>query len=394
MRRVFVVADALGPSEPLMPVFTRAGFGPPTVKQTLEEVAEAVRNGQVDLLAVPMSVLAGRGRFDLETLLRDAPGMGSIGTAVSADADVILAGMRSGIGEFLVSPANPTELESALVRLQRKWGAAAVRGSITSVYSPKGGTGATTVAVNLGYTLARRRPDSRVAIIDLNMGLGDVGTHLNLTSEYDVGDLARKLDQADAELLHAIVTPFGDGLFALPATDDLEAAESIQADAVARMLGACRGSFNHTVVDCEHSFGPRTVAALDASDRIVLLLQSNVASIRAIKRTLAIFQQLDYAPERVTVVVNREGPGDVLSRQDIAKALGRNVNIRLPNAFQLTTDAQTRGRPIAEVGPGSPLALAFEQLATETSGEVAHTDDGNDKPSGNPLGRIFGRRRK
>lgn len=394
MRRVFVVADALGPTEPLMPVFTRAGFGPPTTKQSLEEVGEAVRSGQVDLLVVPMTVLQGRGRFDLETLLRDAPGMGSIGTAASADAELILAGMRSGVGEFLVSPPSPTDLESALVRLQRKWGAAAIRGAVTAVYSPKGGVGATTVAVNLGYALARRRPDTRVAIIDLNMGLGDVSSHLNLACEYDVGDLARKLDQADAELLHAIVTPFGDGLFALPATDDLEVADTIQADAVSRMLGACRGSFSNTIVDCEHSFGPRTVAALDASDRIVIVLQSNVAAIRAVKRTLALFQQLDYRPERVTVVVNREGPGDVLSIKDIAKALGRNVDIRLPNNFQLTTDAQTRGVPVAQVSANSPLAAAFEQLASATSGEVAIVEDSNEKPSGNPLGRIFGRRRK
>ena len=377
-----------------MPVFTRAGFAPPSVKNTLADVSEAVRNGQVDLLAVPMSVLQGRGRFDLESLLREAPGMGSIGTASSADAELILAGMRSGIGEFLVTPPSPTDLESALVRLQRKWGAAPVRGSVTAVYSPKGGVGATTVAVNLAYTLARRRSDARVAIIDLNMGLGDVDTHLNLKCEYDVGDLVRKLDQADTELLHAIVTPFGDGLFALPATDDLEMADSIQAEAVSRTLGACRGSFTHTVVDCEHSFGPRTVAALDAADRIVLVLQSNVAAIRAIKRTLTLFQQLDYRPERVVVVVNREGPGDVLSWQDIAKALGRSIDIRLPNAFQLTTDAQTRGVPVAQVAPTAPLASAFELLATKTSGEITNIEESGDRPSGTTLGRLFGRRRK
>ena len=377
-----------------MPVLTRAGFGPPTMKASLEEVGESVRNGQVDLLAVPMSIVQGRGRFDLETLLRDAPGMGSIGTAATAEAELILTGMRSGIGEFLLTPTAPTDLESALVRLQRKWGAAAVRGSITAIYSPKGGDGTTTVAVNLAYALAKRRPDARVAIVDLNMGLGDVSTHLNLTCEYDVSDLVRKLDQADAELVHAIVTPFGDGLFALPATDDLEAAEGIQADAVARMLGACRGSFSHTVVDCEHSFGPRTVAAFDAADRIVLVLQSNVAAVRAVKRTLALFQQLDYRPERVTVLINREGAHDVLSRQDIAKAIGRSVDLRLPNAFQLTTDAQTRGLPVAQVGPGTPLAIAFDHLATTITGEIAIVEGGNRESSGNPLGRLFGRRRK
>ncbi len=394
MKRVFIVGDALGPLEPLVPVLTRAGFGVPTAKQTIEEVNEPVRNGHVDLLVVPMSVVQGRSRFDFETLLRDAPGMASIGTAASADAETILAGMRSGVGEFLVTPPSPGDLEAALLRLQRKWGAAAVRGTITAIYSPKGGVGATTVAVNLGDALARRRPDGRVALIDLNMGLGDVVTHLNLQSDYDVGDLVRKLDQADAELLHAIVTSCGDGLFALPATDDLEAADAIQADEVSRVLAACRGSFTHTVVDCEHSFNPRTVAALDASDRIVLVLQSNVATIRAVKRTLSLFQQLDYPDDRVVVVVNREGPGDVLSRQDIAKALGRGVDIRLPNAFQVTTDAQTKGVPVSKVSQSGALTAAYDQLASAVSGEVAIVESATERPSGKTIGRFFGRKRK
>ncbi len=393
MRRVCIVGQALGPLEPLVPVFTRAGFAVPILKSTLDEVGEMVRSGQVDLLAVPLSLLQGRARFDLETLLRDAPKMGSIGTASTVDADVILSGMRSGIGEFLVAPPLPADLDAALVRLQRKWGAAAIRGSLTAVYSPKGGMGATTVAVNVAHALARRSPDARIAIVDLNMGLGDVGTHLNLRCEYDVGDLARKLDQADVELLHAIVTPFGDGLFALPATDDLETADTIQADAVSRILALCRGSFSHTVVDCEHSFGHRTVAALEAADRIVLVLQSNVAAIRAAKRTLSLFQQLDYGDERVVVELNRVGSGDVLSWQDIAKALGHTIDARLPNAFQLTTDAQTRGIPIAMAAPTAPLTAGFEQLALRVTGRAAETPEPSERPSGTTLGRLFGRRR-
>ena len=81
----------------------------------------------------------------------------TIGTAPTADAETILTGMRAGIGEFLVTPAVPAELEVALMRLQRKWGATTVRGSVTAVYAPKGGVGATTIAVNCGYALATRR---------------------------------------------------------------------------------------------------------------------------------------------------------------------------------------------------------------------------------------------
>lgn len=392
MHRVVVVQDALGPLEPLLPVFARGGFAPPIFRESIAQVVEDARKGDLALIVLPMQLLQGHGRFEFEAMLRDAPSVASIGTAPSADAEALLVGMRAGIGEFLVSSPSPTDLELALMHLRRKWGATGIRGSLTAVYAPKGGVGATTVAVNTAYALATRRPDARVVLVDLNVGLGDIDTHLNLPHNYDLGDLVRKLDQADADLLHAIVTPFGDGLFALPACDDLEVADLVQADAVARVLSVCRTSFQHTVVDCEHAFGPRTVAALDAAERIVMVLQSNVAAIRAAKRSLALFRQLDYPTEKIVVVLNREGPGDVLSYADIAKSLGVPVSLRLPNAFQLANEAQTRGVPIAQVVPTAPLSLAFNTLATRVVGEVAVVDR-PEAADGKRRG-LFGLRRK
>lgn len=392
LHRLIILQDALGALEPLLPVFARAGFAPPIVRESLEQVVESVRLGEVELLVLPIKLLQGHGRFEFETMVRDADRLATIGTAPTADANAILAGMRAGIGEFLVTPPAPAELDLALMRLQRKWGATSVRGSITAVYAPKGGVGATTIAVNCGYALATRRTDARVVVVDLNMGLGDVTSQLNLQGLYDIGYLVRKLDQADAELLQAIVTPCGDGLFALPASDDLEVAELIQADAVTRVLAACRASFSHTIVDCEHAFGARTVAALDSADRIIVALQSNVAAIRATKRTLALFKQLDFPDDKSIIVLNREGPGDVLSANDVAKSLGRPIDVRLPNAFQLTTDAQTRGVPVAKLAPNAPLSSAFNILVTRAIGEVAVFDE-TDRPATKKRG-LFGLRRK
>jgi pilus assembly protein CpaE len=376
-------------------VLARAGFGVPDERATLADVAQVVRGGTVDLLVLPIALLQGKERIEAEMLLRDAPSsMGSIATAPTADADLILLGMRAGVDEFLVAPAQTSDLDAALLRLQRKWGAAQVQGTVTAIYSPKGGVGNTTVAVNLAYTLASRRADSRVLVVDLNMGLGDVVSHLDLHNDYDIGDLVKKLEQADTELLRALVTPSLDGLNALPATDDLETAETIQADAVARVLVACRNTFSHTVIDCEHSFGPRTVAALDAADRIVLLLQSNVASIRAAKRALSLFQQLDFPDEKTVIVLNREGPGDVLPVADIAKALSRPVDVRLPNAYQLAVDAQTKGVPIGKFAPTSALTARFNVLATQVIGEVAVVDDSSSRVAGRKRGGLFGLRRR
>ncbi len=100
-----------------------------------------------------------------------------------------------------------------------------------------------------------------------------------------------------------------------------------------------------------------------------------MAAIRATKRTLALFRQLDFPDDKAIIVLNREGPGDVLSWSDVAKSLGRSVDVRLPNAFQLATDAQTRGVPIAKIAPNAPLSGAFDVLVTRAIGEVAVHDE-------------------
>jgi pilus assembly protein CpaE len=231
-------------------------------------------------------------------------------------------------------------------------------------------------------------------VVDLNMGLGDVVSHLDHKYDYDIGDLVKKLDQADSDLLHAIVTPSVDGLNALPATDDLETAEAIQAEAIARVMAACRNSFSHTVIDCEHSFGPRTVAALDAADRIVLLLNSNVASIRAAKRAISLFHQLDFTDDKIVVVLNREGPGDVLAAADVSKALSRAVDVRLPNAYQLAVEAQTKGVPIGKFAPTSALTSRYGTLATRVIGEVAVVENAGARTAAKKRGGLFGLRRR
>ena len=123
-----------------------------------------------------------------------------------------------------------------------------------------------------------------------------------------------------------------------------------------------------------------------------MVLQSNVASIRATKRTLALFKQLDFPDDKAIIVLNREGPGDVLSWNDVAKSLGRAVDVRLPNAFQLTTDAQTRGIPVAKLAPNAPLSAAFNVLVTRAIGEVGVLDQ-DDRAVPKKRG-LFGLRRK
>jgi pilus assembly protein CpaE len=401
LRRAIVVRDALGPLSALVPVFTGAGFNKPIEVESPEAMLALVREVGADLVILSLLTSSNAALTELEEMLRERGSLAAIGTAPTADSELILAGFRRGLSEFLKTPADPTELSGALARLESKWLRAPKGGHVTAVYSPAGGAGVTTVAVNLAHALAQRKPAGRVAVADLVVGLGDITTHLNLSPTYDLGELVRKLDRADSESLHSITESVADGMDALAGTSDLELGEEVTAEAVQRILTLMRATYSYTVLDVEHTVSPRTIAALDAADRIVMVFQVTVAGLRKVKRAMTLFDQLEFPSDKVLLVANRVGAGDVMSWPDVAKALGRPVDFRLPNAFQGVADAQTRGVPIA-ANSGAPgmraLIEAYHLLAVRLMGQRGFSSSQADavEPAigGSGFGRLLGKLRK
>ncbi|MBL0940728.1 MAG: hypothetical protein IBJ03_17680 [Gemmatimonadaceae bacterium] len=402
MRRAFVVREALGPLASVIPVFTGSGFNRPVEVESTARLLELVQDEGADLVVVPFDQLSSAQLDELERILQERPGLAAIATAPTADSTLILAAFRKGLAEFLVSPTDPRELGSALARLESRWARAPRGGHITAVYSPAGGAGVTTVAVNVAHALSLRKPPGRVAVADLVVGLGDVATQLNITPTYDLGELVRKLDRADNESVHSIASGVADGFDAVAGTVDLELGEEVTADAVQRILALMRSTYSYTVLDVEHTVSPRTIAALDGADRIVVVFQVSVTGLRKVKRALALFSQLEFPQEKVLLVANRVGAGDVMRWPDVTRALGRSVDYRLPNAFQSVADAQTRGIPIAAAGAGGnmqPLVDAYQLLAVRLMGQPGATPSSLEaiEPASNgrrsPIGRLLGKLR-
>ncbi|WP_206044520.1 AAA family ATPase [Gemmatimonas groenlandica] len=398
MRRAVIVRDALGPLTPLVPVFTGAGFGRPIEVDSVEALVATAPEVGADLIILPL-LSANFALDDVETMLRERPALAAIGTAPTANSDLILGGFRRGLSEFLVAPADAGELAAALARLESRWERAPKGGHVTAVYSPAGGAGVTTVAVNLAHALALRKPAGRVAVADLVVGLGDVATQLNLAPAYDLGELVRKLDRADHESLQSIVESVADGMDVLAGTSDLELGEEVTPEAVQRIMTLMRSTYTYTVMDVEHSVSPRTIAALDGADRIVMVFQVTVAGLRKVKRALTLFGQLDFPAEKVLLVANRVGAGDVMPWPDVAKALGRSVDFRLPNAYQVVADAQTRGVPITanSAGPGAQALIeAYHLLAVRLMGQKGLVSGSSEVlPAARAgFGRLLGKLRK
>lgn len=392
MKNALIVAESNGALDAIAGVLKRSGFGAVEVSPAVTGAITRLGGEHFDLVLLPVTDLEPALTKELERVIRRSPGTSFIGTAPRPDPDVILRAMRTGVHEFLVSPPDLAELAAAVDRLARRHQVDVRRGAVFAVYGSKGGLGNTTIAVNLAHALARTDAGSRVVLADLVVSSGDVRILLNLKPLYDIGNVVQKLDRLDADLLNSLLTPSGEGVWVLPATEDPGLDDAVDAAAVSAMIEQFRAHFAYTVLDCEHHLSERTLAALDAADRIVLNTQLNVPALRATQRAIQICERLGYPNEKLCVVVSRFQSTDLLSPADAASLLKHDIQWKIPNDYQTTAAALMKGVAVLEHDPTSKLSWSFMQLASKLGGgqPVRPTSPNGASGRGSRLRRIFG----
>ena len=375
-RVALAVGVAVGSDENIDAALARFGY---EKLERVDDVAVALDTlGQqhVDLVFVPMEELNESLLARLDRAARRERHTAIIGTAPGADPELMLRAMRAGIQEFLVRPLVAGDLSASLERLSRRTTETSVAGQVFAVFSGKGGVGNSTISVNLADSLARLHPQGRVALVDLVITGGEARLLLNVNPDYDISYVAERGDQIDRELLNSVLVPAVDGVWLLAAPDRPEAEDSVDATVVNAVLQQLKQSYNFTVLDCERVMNDRTLAALDAADRIVLVTQLNVSALRSTQRSLAIFRRLGYPNEKLCVVVNRFQSGEVITPADASDVLKSEIFFKLPNDYKVASDAATRGIPVFAADAQSKLTWGFNQLAQKLSGASATETNG------------------
>jgi pilus assembly protein CpaE len=370
-RRALIAAGAAGQAADVDAVLARFDFAPAIQVADREHAIARLREEHFDLVIFPLHDVLPVDLLALEREIRKDANLSVIATGPSTDANLLLRAMRAGVHEFLVAPPPSEELAGAVERLMRRMSNDVSRGELVAVYSGKGGLGTTTIAVNVAQAFASTRPQARVALADLVVAGGDVRVFLNLKPAYDLSHLVAKGKEVDAELLNSILSPCPGGVWALPTSENPEPEEMFDAAAMASIMELLRANFAMSVVDCEHHLSERTVTALDAADRILLVTELSVASLRSMQRTLGLCRRLGYAENKLCVVVNRYQSADVLPLKDAEELLKWPIFWHLPNDYRLCSAALTKGVPIAIEDPGSKLARSYRDLAIKLGGAAA-----------------------
>src|SRR5687768_11321048 len=392
-RVALLVSESGEPDETLEPLLQRHGYTRVLHSTTMAHALATVEQQSVDLLVAPIETVDESQLAVLDRLNRRDRHVAIIATGETTDPALMLRAMRAGIQEFLVRPIAATELQASLERLARRTTSTVTDGQVFAVFGSKGGVGTSTVAVNLGHALTLAHPEARTAVADFALPGGDVRLLLNVRPPYDLADIAGKIDRIDSDLLHSVMVPAMDRLWVLAAPERPEADEEVDANVSTTVVKQMKTAFNFTVLDCEHRLNDRTLAALDAADRIVLLTELKVPALRAAQRMIGVFRRLGYPNEKLGVVVNRYQSEDVVSPGEAAEVLKTEIFFRLPNDYPTCSRASTDGVPVAVIAPQSKLAASYRQLAQKMSGVTESEAGQRTNGSRMSLRHIFSRKR-
>jgi pilus assembly protein CpaE len=267
--------------------------------------------------------------------------------------------------------------KAAHVRKQTN-AAAGRTGRVMTVFSPKGGTGKTTVATNLAAALAKRE-GKRTLLLDLDLQFGDAAIVLGLEPEKTIYDLVVAPGELDSEKLAGYVTKHPSGIDVLAAPLRPEDAELVTEGKVTSLLEVARGSYEAIVVDTSPFFHGPMLATLDRTDELLVLCGLDVPTLKNVRLAMQTLELLSFPGSRMRYVMNRANTNVGLKTREVETALKVKIAHELPSdgTIPLTVN---RGNPAVLAEPRCDFSKAIGQIAKAVAPQARSSNQAAAKP--------------
>jgi pilus assembly protein CpaE len=347
-----------------------------------------------DIILMDINMPDMDGITATEQMAATLPSAAVVMMSVQGEADYLRRSMLAGAREFLVKPFSSDELTASIRQVHSRerdkasrmasvpvatagsgGGGAATSdgggdpGRIIAVFSPKGGVGRTTVAVNLAVAAATDL-GKKVVLVDASFQFGDVGVLLNLNPKSkSIADLLPQLEANELDSLDMFVIDHTSGVRVLLAPPTPETAELITPAAVRKVLETLRRNHDLVVVDCTAFFNDTTLAILDIADVILTMLSLEITSIKNMRLFLEVAQQLGYETGKVRLILNRADSALGIRVADVEQSIGRKVDETIVSDGRSVVYALNRGVPFYLSNKEAQVSQDILRLARSVTGE-------------------------
>lgn len=383
------------------------------VARTGHEAIEVSKEVKPDVVLMDINMPDMDGISATEAIRRVLPFVQIVILSVQSDPNYMRRAMLAGARDFLTKPPTIDELNSAI----RRAGAMAheerlktgqlggtqasgsglvststpsnVIGKVITVYSPKGGSGCTMLATNLGVSL--NNEDTTVVMVDGNLQFGDVGVFLNEQGKFSIADLAPRADELDVEIVDNVTLKHAQsGMRVLTAPTRPEYADNVSGEQFSKIISFLKRMYAYVIVDTASSLNEITLSAIDASDLVILLATQDIPSIKNARLFLDVADAFGLDRKRILFVMNRFDKRIGITSEKVGENLKQEVAAVIPLEERVIVSVN-RGIPILLVDKSRPISRSILTL-TETIRQKLSEFETEDSSRG--LLRNIGKKKK
>ena len=368
--------------------------------RTGKEAIQLAQELNPDVVLMDINMPDMDGITATESIRSKLPAVQVIILSVQGDPNYMRRAMLAGARDFLTKPPMGDELISAI----RRAGAMAQsersktaqiqavmptvnaggmigfgipKGKIVTVYSPKGGAGTTTLAVNLALTL--HNEDTRVALVDGNLQFGDIAVFVNEQGKNTLTELAPRAEELDPEIVEEVMIKHAaSGVHILAAPSRPEYAEKVSSAQFSKVLEYLRQLYAYVVVDTSSYLTEITLAAIDASDLIVLVTTQDIPAIKNCRLFLDLLQTMGIERDRILFAMNRFDKRINITPERVAENLKQEVASVIPLDEQTVTKAVNRGVPFVIDAKNQSATRGIFSLAEGVRARIAAIEAGGE----------------
>jgi len=368
--------------------------------ETGYEGIEFAKKIRPDVVVIDINMPDVDGIRATELIRKYSPHTQIIILSVQVDPHYMRRAMLAGARDFLSKPPPADELTSAIrragkmaieERLRSPSGLSGVKmptdpsrgplvptSNVISVYSPKGGAGCTTVAINLAIAL--QNDDSPTIIVDGNLQFGDVAVFLNEQTKNSIVDLAPRTDELDTEILEEVLaTHAKSGVKILAAPPRPEYAEDITGEQYSKLLDYLKHFYTYIVIDTATALDDITLASIDASDIIILITTQDIPAIKNTRHFFDLTQVLNVDLKRVIFVMNRYDKRIGITPEKVGESFKHEITAVLPLEDRVVIPSINRGMPFVLTDKSKPISRAVLSLAKEVRKKINEISELPDK---------------
>lgn len=341
------------------------------------EAVQKVLHLQPDIVLMDINMPDMDGITAAGLITQQAPNSAVIMMSVQNEADYLRRSMQAGAREFLVKPFSLDDLVRSIRTvnenrrpivataptqvLKETPAASGERGQVICAFSPKGGTGRSTLLANLAVAtkLAMKK---QVALFDADLIFGDLAVLLNLPVNKTITDLAVNIRQLDEDLLADVMVAHSSGVKVLLAPASPQQAEQVTAEHVRLVLQTMVTCFDYVFVDLRPSFDESNLALMDMADKILLVIHNELTSLKNARLFLEVADLLGYARDKVSIVLNRANAPSAVTAAAISENLHRPVEVQVADDPRTVIKSINDGVPFVINAPESKVAKDIQAI--------------------------------